>query len=203
MSLGERFEQGFIGCYSRLRAGFPDPQWRGIWPDGHAWNCLMLWNPSPPQTRPLLEMVADAMGLNYWNVGEPFRVDAVFVGKYVRRGSVPFPTLVAIEHEHTIRTIDEEIVKLLHIRCPLKVCITYGLHESGPIDKVISRSRECIQTLTGTLEGELAAHVSEDLKTTYLYLLGIEARSFELEWHALRFLAGEGAKGAEWHVLAA
>ena len=51
-------------------------EWERVWVSGDAWNHLMLWNPLPPQRQPLLELVAADMDLQYWNRGEPFRVDA-------------------------------------------------------------------------------------------------------------------------------
>jgi hypothetical protein len=98
-----------------------------VWKSGDTWNHLMLWHPYSPQTQPLLELVAIDMGFQYWNVGEPFRVDAAFVRADRRRlGSVPFPTVAAVEHENNVNTIREEMAKLLHLRCPLKVAVTYA-----------------------------------------------------------------------------
>jgi hypothetical protein len=192
MNLAERFETAFINRYASMRHGFADEDWQQAWRDG-SWERLMLWNHEC-----LLERVAHDLGLEYWS-REPFRVDAAFVPKQnTPLGSVPFPLLVAIEHENKIATIKNEIAKLVHIRCLLKVAITYASNKN------LKRSTEKIKQHIIELTATLNAHIREDPRSSYLFLVGVVgegAHRCELEWHGLRFAAGDGPDLPSWRAL--
>ncbi len=74
-----RFSEAFNRSYAMTRRLYSAEQWERVWKSGDAWNHVMLWNPHPPQTLPVLEMVAIDMGLQYWNVGEPLRPSFVSI----------------------------------------------------------------------------------------------------------------------------
>ncbi len=100
---------------------------------------------------------------------------------------------VAFEHENDHRGFLQEIVKLLSVRCPLKVGVTYTLlfgERNNPqarqeilksIGEQVDRSFAMIQGVTG-----------EDTTTEYLFLVGAEETVRELKWYKLRFSAATG-----------
>jgi hypothetical protein len=193
-----QFREAFGGSYARIRDAYSDDEWARVWLNGDAWNHLMLWKPYPPQDQPLLQLVATEMGLQYWNVGEPFRVDAAFVpsGRRVF-GSVPFPVVAAIEHEHNVGTIQEEMAKLFHIRCPLKVAITYAPPKAIGGEGLTLWERK-IQSWAKELSDTLTRYVSEDPATEYLFLLGVEGKGYALMWKFLTFSAGSQIANSIW-----
>jgi hypothetical protein len=117
-------------------------------------------------------------------------------------GSCPLPLLVGVEHENDIRTFVQEIVKLGHVICPLKVGVTYLVAgTSPPLAAVIADGQQQIRRLA---EGSLSArnqYVREDPATEYLYLLGVESRMRECEWFGLTFTAAAGPGTAAWFPL--
>jgi hypothetical protein len=193
-----QFCEAFSQDYAQTRVAYSDDEWARVWLNGDAWNHLMLWNPYPPQVQPLLQLVATEMGLQYWNFGEPFRVDAAFVDSdRCVLGSVPFPVVVAIEHEHNVNTIREEMAKLFHIRCPLKVAITYAPPKvTGGEKLALCEGR--IKSWAKELSDTLARYVGEDPVAEYLYLLGVEEQRYALTWRSLTFSAGSEVANSTW-----
>jgi hypothetical protein len=193
-----QFCEAFGQSYARIRNAYSDGEWVRVWLNGDAWNHLMLWNPYPPQAQPLLQLVATEMKLQYWNIGEPFRVDAAFVDSDRRvLGSVPFPVIAAIEHEHNVKTIREEMAKLFHIRCPLKVAITYASPNVTTGERLALCEEEiksCIKDLSDTL----TRYVGEDPAAEYLFLLGVEEQRYALTWKFLTFSAGSEVANSIW-----
>jgi hypothetical protein len=155
----------------------------------------MLWKSSPSKPPELPESVVAStalrLGLDYWE-REPFRLDGVFY----RRGTAvehnfPFPILVAIEHENDFRTFHTEITRLLSIRCPLKVGITYeprSASSHNQSEKDLNSLKACISRRNQ----EISQIITEDAKAEYLFLVGVERNPFELTWFALSFRATDG-----------
>lgn len=55
-----------------------------------------------------------------------FHLDGVFVPRDCDKvGNTPLPIIAAVEHENKHDSFEQEIVKLAHIRSPLKVGIRY------------------------------------------------------------------------------
>lgn len=192
------FARGFQAAYDEARALFLPDAWKRLWVTD--WNRFVLWHGVPPQSKSLLEMTAERMGLDYWD-REPFRVDAAFVphGRQVI-GTLPLPLIVAIEHENAFRGFREEIAKLVHIRCPLKVGITYSLLGSPSRDPDISSARSQIENWIAEVDKLVSAR--EDPANEYLYLLGVESEPFTLEWNYY-YCAAASASGGQWNVLTA
>jgi hypothetical protein len=98
---------------------------------------------------------------------------------------------VAIEHENDPRGFRDEVQKLLSVRCPLKVGITYALTGDGSQPDLQSR-------VEGGIRREFAAANAlsqEDGATEYLFLLGYEVNDRELQWRKLIFNAANGPEG--------
>ncbi len=198
MSWSQKFLEAFLAAYADARSLFSSEQWKTVWATN--WNRFVLWNPLPPQPKSLLAMTAERMGLAYWD-REPFRVDAAFVRPEFRViGNLPMPLIVAIEHENDFRGFIEEIAKLTHIRCPLKVGITYSLLSTPPHDPDVSSARSQIESWIA--EVDKLVHAKEDPENEYLYLLGVEQSLLTLEWHYYYRTAGSPS-GGKWNVLAA
>lgn len=194
MSLAEQFIQAFITAYKDAKTLFQGAEWEQVWK--FHWNRFMLWNPPSPQDRPVLLMTADRMGLMYWD-REPFRVDAVFVRPDFRViGNLPVPIVIAIEHENDFQTFDQEIAKLSHIRCPLKVGITYSLlsvpAKEQEIDNLLLQMKNWLREINNRIEIEEAQDVE------YLYLIGVEKPGLILEWYAYSYTAGGGSDKGLW-----
>jgi len=110
-------------------------RWRQIWIDPGSWNPFMFWKTGQPHPLPtgasVLAKTADKLHLECYE-GEPFRLDgAIYDRDHPPQGNFPFPIVVAFEHENNHRGFDDEICKLLSVRCPLKVGITYALLLNG------------------------------------------------------------------------
>jgi hypothetical protein len=158
----------------------------------------MLWK-SPGGSQPILGATAAKMGLAYWD-REPFRLDAAFVRpKYEVVGNLPLPLVVAIEHENDVRGFMAEIAKLTHVRCPLKVGITYAVITTpgSPVDPSAAQANieEWVAKVAALHE------IKEDPTTEYLYLLGVEHAPYSLQWHAYTYQVGDGPKPGSWFRL--
>lgn len=200
MTFGQIFCNKFIEGYRECRALFQGDSWSQVW--YKHWNNFMLWNPIAPQVKPLLRVVAEKMDLVWWD-REPFRLDGVFVRPDFKLvGNYPLPIIVGIEHENDLRTFVQEITKLAHVRCPLKVGITYTLAVPGPVpQEVVTRSQEYIKNMVTEISISLNKCIAEDPQAEYIYLLGVEFQFLELEWYALHFMAGTDPGGGVWNRL--
>lgn len=184
------FCDSFLKSYDKARAAFTNDRWIHAW--RFEWNALMLWQPTetfrpPPEIqKSVLAETAFELGLSYRN-GEPLRLDAVFSSQQEQTW---FPMLVAIEHENDCRGFESEVTKLLSVRCPLKVGITYTYTSSERRQKYL----EDIQQVIGEAFAKISSAVGEDQKTEYLFLVGAEVheREKELSWYALSFRGSEG-----------
>jgi hypothetical protein len=198
MSYGDSFCEHFLKAYRECRESFDRKRWEEIWNDKDEWNHFMLWNSEPPQTESVIPFTARRMGLLSRRQGETFHLDSVFYPSEHRMvGKYPLPIIVACEHEHEPRGFWEEILKLAYIRCPLKVGLTY-LNGTSPSKEAVAAAQKRISDLTSATEHTLREYAAEDPKVEYVYLLGVERQSLELEWHALRFTARDGAASAKW-----
>jgi hypothetical protein len=155
----------------------------------------MMWKTDPkpePLQHSVLASTAMRLGLEYWE-REPFRLDGVFYehGAAVAQ-NFPFPILVAIEHEFHRRGFDTEIARLLSVRCPLKVGITYS--PRSKFEENLSRLKASITSLHEKIGGS----VGEDPKSEYLFLVGIEKEPFDLAWWALSFRTIDGPRDSEF-----
>ncbi len=179
----ESFREAFVGSFEECRKTLKQVRtWAGAWP---RWNELMLAQLiiSPELRviqRSVLVRTAEAMGLSYWK-GQPLTVDAIFSYE----GSW-FPILAAIEHENDWRGFESEVMKLLSVRCPLKVGITYAADRN---------LEACCERVTKNLQGDLddaKSSVGEDPVTQYLLLIGGESEGEDIScWYSLDFRAGE------------
>jgi hypothetical protein len=142
----------------------------------------MLWDPQPPLQKPVLQLTAEKMGLRYWP-REPFRFDGAFVAERHRvvGGSYPVPMIVVFEHEDKFQGFEAEIVKLGHIRCPLKVGITYT-----PVAIRDTVERKLVEWVR-EIRRELNEIGTEDHKFEYVYMLGVERELYMLDWYHLTF----------------
>jgi len=200
MTYGAIFCNKFKEAYLECRALFDANSWSQVWYT--YWNNFMLWNPIAPQSKPVLEVVAEKMNLKWWD-REPFRLDGVFVHKdYKLVGNYPLPIIVGIEHENDLRTFGQEIAKLAYIRCPLKVGITYTLAIPGPVpQEIILRSQGLIKKAVSDILSDLSKWIGEDPQAEYVYLLGVESQVLELDWYALCFLASTDPSVSGWTAI--
>ena len=101
-----------------------------IWEDISRWSDLMIYNAKPSSDEDaVVRTVASQLGLKCYP-REPLHLDAVFVKRDAESWEW-FPVLVAIEHENAPAKFETEVQKLLSIRCPLKVGITYALRDTN------------------------------------------------------------------------
>ena len=192
----------FAQAYQECRDYFTDVAlWEKVWTT-HYWSNFVLWNPVAPQPKPLMRVVAEKLELVWWD-REPFHFDGVMVPPdHQRIGNYPLPLLVAVEHENNIRTFREEIVKLAHMICPLKVGITYMPTVRVPPDaKEVLDCQKQIEHLVEVIILNRSKYIKEDPKTEYLYILGVESRIRELQWCALSFSADAGVTSGVWHEI--
>lgn len=198
-----RFVDAFCNAFRECRDLFDDAAWARVWDTSFeekgSLNHFMLCEPTPqPQSTPVLHATARKMGLQVCP-GEPLRLDLVFYP--VERNLVhkcPSPVLVAIEHENRIHTIRDELNKLAHVRCPLKVAITYtSIHTLGTASS-LDQWKHSIRKELGSVLTVLGEHSLEDDRTEYLVLLGHEEIKRSFDWHALSFTAKNGIESAAW-----
>jgi len=183
----EQFREAFLASYTKVRSCFSDrARWSEVF---RAWNTLMLWQPTatyhPPEEIELsiLGETAKRLGVSYQN-GEPLRIDAVFSAQR----NDWFPMLVAVEHENDWRGFESEVRKLLSVRCPLKVGITYT-GESPKGEQYRARIARIIEEDFA----EISNLAEEGPQTEYLFLIGAESDDKEIScWYSLGFQARTG-----------
>jgi hypothetical protein len=159
------------------------PVWHTIWKSPSEWTHFMLYD-----GQAVLKMTADHLGLEYcpW-VSEPLRLDAALVPGGAKHW---FPMHVAVEHENEPNGFEGEICKLLSVRAPLKVGITYALSDHKKHEEIPGKIRDMISNRYA----EIAATIGEDRAAQYLFLVGVESDSFQLHWLSLTFRAGDGLR---------
>src|SRR5271154_820669 len=185
------FRIAFLTSYWKVRGSFAsDKRWKEMW--GRPWNGLMLARPGEAHLLPdevkgsVLADAASRLGLRYPSERgnrQPMTFDAVF--SEPAKEDDPFPIRVAIEHEKDWTGFDTEIKKLLYVRCPLKVGITYT-GDSSKGEEYRSKIADWIQEDFEEIELE------EDSRTEYLFLAGAESDNFEVSWYSLEFNAQAG-----------
>ncbi len=191
----EGFREAFVGSFDECSKTLKQARiWEEAWP---RWNELMLAQLiNSPELRVIQRSVlvrtAEAMGLSYWK-GQPLTVDAIFSYE----GSW-FPILAAIEHENDWRGFESEVMKLLSLRCPLKVGITYAADRN---------LEACCEKVMEILQGDLddaKSSIGEDPLTQYLFLIGGESEGEDIScWYSLDFRAGDKASRQSFRKLRA
>jgi hypothetical protein len=178
MPSAEEFKKSFFRAYKHAVAEADE----GTWKLPHAWSNFMIW-------RDEAVLKKTALNLNLqWYKGEPLHFDGVLVTPGVERW---FPMRVVIEHENDPGSFVQEIRKLLCVRAPLKVGITY-VYYSEHAEKDLAQIKTHIDE-----EFEDARNlISEDERAEYLFLVGFEATApNEPQWRSIAFTAGEGPRG--------
>jgi hypothetical protein len=187
MVTADHFLNVFLNTYAEKRAQHTDESWQALWLNTVKWSNFMIYDPesvvsivarnsTPPLTR---------------SPGEPFRLDAVFHKAGAQHW---FPMLCAVEVENNPRDFDTEIQRLLSIRCPLKVGITYTLQSDASTPEGRRQLREKILTDLHARFEQIDQVVLEDSNTDYLFLVGDETAECDLSWYALKFSSGEHTK---------
>jgi hypothetical protein len=186
------FCDAFQSSYKEVRKSFSTEQWEDAW-WGRPWGDLILSRPDETACLPkgakrsLLSGVARRLGLRYPSeLGnrQPMTFDAAFSANYSNND--PFPLRVVIENEAEWRRFECEIRKLLSVRCPLKVGITYTDSARGG-----SQHRDEIASWIHEDFKEIQLVIGEDARTEYLFLVG-ESESLEISWYSLQFQARNG-----------
>ncbi len=176
------FRAKFIAAYRTARENHSG-EWDVIWTNTNRWSSLMIYNAEDAVVR----AVASQVGLKCYR-GEPLNLDAVFV-KHDAKDWEWFPILVAVEHENKRTTFGGEVEKLLSIRCPLKVGITYALCDTN---RPFADQRSEIASVIKNKFSTIKAKIIEDANTEYLFLMGTEVTPRALQWFSLEFRAGDG-----------
>ena len=96
-------------------------------------------------------------------------------------GVCPLPILVAVEFENNIATFSSELARLVHIRCPLKVGITYTTTQMPGTPEMLNRSRQKAQRDLQSMLAIMAKLTPEDARTEYLILLADEAPDWRFD----------------------
>lgn len=192
----EAFARAFVAAYREARASLDDAEWSAVWDDTSKWNWFVLWGPRSP----VVERAASRVGLEYYQ-RELFQFDGVFTRREPQHvGVYRFPLAGVVEHENDIRGFEVEIAKLCHIRCPLKVGITYVL-QPPPAGRDAAGWRERVMEWA-TLHSEQAnREIRESPETEYCLLVGVQTAVRELQWWTLCFNAEQGAADAKWCVV--
>ncbi|HXM20049.1 MAG TPA: hypothetical protein VN948_02130 [Terriglobales bacterium] len=188
------FRDAFVASYERVRNSFTKERWNEMW---HRWNDLMLLRPDEGSLLPreikasVLAGVAGELGLCYpseYRNRQPMTLDAAFSDHADNQDR--FPIKVAIEHENDWTGFESEIKKLLSVRCPLKVGITYS--DDSP------KGREYRQTIAGNIQEdfeEIRLVIGEAPAAEYLFLVGAESDDNEIScWYSLDFRAENGPR---------
>jgi hypothetical protein len=201
MANANDFKRRFLESYNELHERLSSAgRWEEIWKK--QWNGFMLWQQTgewtPPAGDSVLALTARKMNLQY-NNGEPLRLDAAFCA--LNNQHPWFPMEVAIEHENEARGFETEILKLLSIRCRLKVGITYTGYNYRTAKSGNERIREIIED-----RFEIARRQGEEHSTEYLFLVGTDGWQdkddirprLECKWYELEFSAGKGLEDKEF-----
>ncbi len=188
------FRDAFLLSYSKIRARFTAEEWIEVW---NRWNGLMMKQTNatflPKIERPILSETAELLGLKYEN-SQPLRLDAVFSDNPPR----DFPIKVAIEHENRCEPFWPEVERLLLVRCPLKVGITYLYSSLERRDNLLGKIKKTIDDSFA----KISEVVSEAPDSEYLFLVGTELDSQpkEIFWHSLDFRANDGSTATSFHA---
>jgi hypothetical protein len=187
---GERFAREFAQAYWVVREKFKDKEeWSRHFSNPALWTRLMLKKKKECPERiqdckPVLSQVASKFALHYQD-GEPLHLDAVFA-KEPRWA----PMCVAIEHENKVEGFYQEIQKLISVRCPLKVGITYTPYSQyDNTEKALQNLCQDIKQHWDRMCLELGG---EPEGTEYLFLVGDEVEAKEWKWYYKSFRVGDG-----------
>jgi hypothetical protein len=198
-----QFVDAFCNAYRECRALFNATTWASVWDTDSlkkgSLNHFMLWSPPPlPQPTPVLYLTARKMNLEAC-AGEPLHLDAAF---YPQGGSMvqrcPLPILVAVEHENRINGFRDELNKLAHVRCRLKVGVTYTEVNRLPTHARLGECKAKIKRELADILDTHSKHTTEDAGVEYLIILGHESSRRHLEWHAWSFAVGDGLQSSGW-----
>jgi hypothetical protein len=191
------FRNTFVASYCKVRASFSNEErWGQVWHESRQWNGLMMSRPGelclPAEIRAsVLADVAERLGLcypGYYPGCQPLMFDAVFSDR-----EDWFPIRAAIEHENDQRDFWSEVCKLLSVRCPLKVGITYAhtREKLGEIEQTIQDNSALILKVVG-----------EHPKTEYLFLVGKTSDTEKkITWYSLDFRADDGPQGRTFQLV--
>jgi|SRR5208283_871115 len=196
------FLKAYASCRDRIES---DEGWKTIWTS--QWNEFMMYKTStsrPKQLqRSVLHETAENLKLEY-HEREHLKLDGVFYSQNAiyKKGDFAFPFLVALEHENDWRGLEREIVKLLSVRAPLKVAITYLLSGNSPMPPVKKNEHlKDIRTLIVRNFDAIGQVVSEAASAQYLFLIGSEEQERTLGWHSLSFSASDGPEGKRFEMI--
>jgi hypothetical protein len=104
--------------------------------------------------------------------------------------------VVALEHENLDLNFRHEIRKLMSVRCPLKVGITYTWCNPAVLPCAWHEGRRAdIQQHVCVAYSRIASVIAEDSRTEYVFLVGSEEQEKEWTRYALTFPAGTGPSG--------
>lgn len=192
----QHFLSSFLMAYDQARSSLSEELWEAICNSWDKWNRFMMYKTGPKPAgveKSVLERTAEGMALEYYE-REPLRLDGILHSKTESDFSgFPFPILIAIEHENDYRGFGEEIVKLLTVRSPLKVGITYTFFEvASNRSEKRERAFEKIRRVALTDFDKINQAAREDESSEYLFLVGDEFELRKFRWHAMIFSAGRG-----------
>jgi len=191
----KQFLQTFLESYRECRQAFGDDQWERMC-EGGRWNGFMMGTTGQPEPlgKSVLVQTADKLGLCYGR-GEPLRLDAVFHERpdpdVARTPDARFPMLVVIEHENERRGIWNEMQKLLSVRSPLKVLITYTRRYFAREQRAQERLKEIGEVVKGHWERACRVLGREEA-TEYLIIVGDEPEKGKPSWYAMDFSGTQG-----------
>jgi len=192
------FREAFLKAYRDIRQSFGDTEWKKSWHLGRKergnWNDIMLYGGAFGQPAVLTDTAHSfAPPLQHCGIDrlvlwdrEPLHLDAVFVPGDQTQW---FPMLVAIEHENDPSNFSQEVRKLLSVRAPLKVGITYGFRPNDPTETAL-RNDFTRKVVDDVRQQFRLMDVNEDCNTEYLFLLGSCVGECAIEWRSLTIGAG-------------
>ncbi len=200
------FQTAFLKAYAACRGCIhSDEEWKTIWTS--QWNEFMMYKTSTSRPRQLLRSVlhetAENMKLEYFE-REVLKIDGVFYSQdaVYKKDDFVFPFLVAVEHENIWQGFEREIVKLLSVRAPLKVGVTYLLWGNSPMPPAKRNEHlEEIRALIVRNFDAISRVISEAALAQYLFLVGSEEQERTLAWHSLSFSASEGPEGKRFEMI--
>jgi hypothetical protein len=153
------------------------------------WSWFMLYKGDRPpllRSESVIERTAANLDLEYCDVNQ-LQFDGLLCAKGCKS---PFsPILAALEHENVHPGFDTEIWKLMSVRCPLKVGITYSINESGKrisLEQLRDRVIRHFEAVSQVID--------EDPSTEYVFLLGCEEAPCSLIWKTLVFSKLQGPR---------
>ena len=181
------FCDAVVDSYTKVRVRFPDRErWRHVWAALSTQLWLALPSEKPPDEAPLSVLSETAASLHLvYAAREQLHLDAIFSSK-----ETWFPIVVAIESENVHTTFEQEIRKLLSVRCPLKVGMTgFNTSPAGEAKK--------LQAIERTIKAkfrEISSVIQEDPNSEYLFLVSVEFNGEKeiSNWYSLDFRASEG-----------